>query len=184
MDVKKNKDIDSLTIYAKKTKSKEIIKNYKTFGWHLKSESENNQYEDISDLTFYREHKIKNKDELQLLQVYMEDKLNEIGKIEKYKNSKSTAFGLFFGIISLALIIFGTLFGFKIIVGASIASSIIMSCIGIIFLILTLIFVPILSKKERACFNSRHTQLENELQEIINKATFLSGGSDSEKNNN
>lgn len=180
MEVKKNSEFDTLNIYVKKSKSNEIIDSYKTFGWQLKSESENNQYEDIVDLAFEREHKIKNKDELQLLQVYMEDKLNEMGKLEKNKNPKTTAFGLFFGVTGIALIVFGALFGFKVLLGINLGLSIGMSFIGIIFLILTIIFIPKLSKKELNYFNSRHSQLMSDVKEIKQKAASLFGGDKNE----
>ena len=54
---------DSLKLYVKKNKSKEIIEHYKLFGWELAEEFENKKYEDILDLTFCRAHKIENKDE-------------------------------------------------------------------------------------------------------------------------
>lgn len=177
---KNNNEFDTLTIFVKKIKAKAIIKDYENFGWSLKYESENNQYEDIVDLTFERKHKIKNKDELQLLQVYMEDKLNELGKLEKNKNPKTTALGLFFGVVGLILLVFGSLFAFNIIINIALTPSIIMMCIGSIFLVSTFIFIPKLNKKELDQFNLRHMQLNDELKEINNKAASIIGGNNDE----
>ena len=75
--MKKEIEYDELRLYVKKTKKDEIVNHYKVFGWNLVSINENKRYEDIVDLEFKRPHKIKEKDELQLLQVYMEENVNQ-----------------------------------------------------------------------------------------------------------
>ena len=180
MNQKKYNDFDTLTLYVKKLKAVEIIESYKTFGWELVEECENKRYEDIVDLTFNRPHKIKNKDELQLLQIYMENNLNAKAKLEKNKHQKSTSFGLIFGVLGLILMlngflhIFGVLEGFKLIGGIVIAS------IGFMFLITTLIVIPKLLNKEHSYFKEKHALYEHEIDEICKKATSLLGGENNE----
>ena len=124
---------DSLKLYVKKNKSKEIIEHYKLFGWEVLEEFENKKYEDILDLTFCRPHKIKNKDELQLLQVYMEERLNEQAKIEKHKHSKTTSIGLCLGVIGVGLITLGLLACLKVIMFVSLIGGILLAVSGSIF---------------------------------------------------
>ncbi len=176
MRTKKYNDYDNLTLYVKKVKAQQIIENYKTFGWQLVSEADNKQYEDIVDLTFERPHKTENKDELQLMQVYMEDKLNAIGKLEKNKHPKTTSFGLIFGVMGLALIVFAILFNFGVLASLNTVYCIVMGSVGLLFLILTFIVIPKLYKKELNHFKTTHAVYEMELKEICKKATTLSGG--------
>jgi len=165
----KNKDYDYLTLYAKKNKVKEVVKNYEIFGWELVSEAENNKYEDILDLSFVRPHKINNKDELQLRQVYMEDRLNELGKLERHKNSKATAFGLIMGPLFLVLLI-GAIYLFvkKVTLWAGI-----LSVLSIISLTLGLVFLPKIIKNEKKKYLLKTSNLNRELDEILTKVKQL-----------
>ena len=173
-------DFDYLKIYVKKPKTERIINHYKTFGWTLKSQTENDRYEDILDLTFERPHKIKNKDELQLLQVYMEDKLNKLGMIEKNKAPKTTIFSLTFGVFGIALTIIGLLFCFNQLVGLNLALSIFIVVLGTIFTIIALIIIPQLHKKELIDFKQKSTLIESEINQVCDKATKLLGGNQNE----
>lgn len=175
MKTKTDIDFDTLTLYIKKARASKIIDNYKTFGWELVNEKENNQYEDILDITLKRPHKIENKDELQLMQVYLEDKLNSLAKLEKNKHPKSTSFGLIFGVFGTFLILLGALFGFKVLAGASLPISIFLSFIGIFFLLLTLIFIPKIYSKELKDYNQKHLMLEKDTKDICKKASELWG---------
>jgi len=176
-----NHDFDTLTIYVKKSKAVEIIENYKSFGWYLELEKENSSYEDIVDITFKRKHKIKNKDELQLMQIYMEDKLNSLGKLERNKTPKTTAFGLFFGIIGITLIIIGILFATKVFYGISLFVNIFLLVIGALFLIITISILPKLNKSEMISFEKNSSLLKTEIQDICSQASKLFGGDKDEK---
>ena len=169
------KDYDNLTIYVKRGKLDEIVSRYNLFGWTLAKELENDRYEDIVDLTFTRPHKIKDKDELQLLQVYMEEKMNKLGKAEKFKHSFSTILALCLGVLGLALMVLGglsclnliSLFG---LIGGAIAVS-----LGGLFIILTSIFIPKLVKKENVKFYHIRKELENQINEICKRTSSLTG---------
>jgi len=174
------KDFDKLSLYVKKYKAEEIIEHYKNFNWKLVSESENKKYEDIVDLTFIRKHKIENKDELQLLQVYMEERLNNVGKLEKNRNSKATAFGLGVGVFGLLLLIFGLMCCFQCFLLLNLTMSIICSCIGLILVIIFAIFLPKISKKEKSDFITNKQKIETEINEICKKALSLIGGDKNE----
>lgn len=176
MKTNKYNDFDTLTLYVKKSKSKDIISNYQKFGWVLVSQTENSRYEDIEDIMLERPHFVENKDELQLLQVYMEEKLNAIGKLERNKYPKTTSFGLIFGVFGLALLILSALFAFHVLNGSNLALNIVMASVGILFLISTAIVIPKLKNKEQKHFKVTHLNLTSEINQITKKATSLSGG--------
>lgn len=169
------KEFDTLTIYAKKDRLDSIIDHYKIFGWEIVCQNENTRYEDIVDITFSRPHKIKNKDELQLYQVYMEDKLNELAKVELNKHSKSLSVGLSIGVISLAIIILGIFGILNITNNTGLIFEIILISIGAIAVIILTILLPVLVKKEKILFKQKRKELEEQLTQIYKKAVMLSG---------
>lgn len=173
-------EFDKITIYAKKTKTEEIINHYKVFGWEVVEEVENNRYEDIVDLTFCRPHKIENKDELQLLQIYMEERLNEIAKIERNKNAKTTSFGLCFGVVSFALIVVGILAILKVLDIFGLIGGVTITVLGVILMIITTIVLPRTYKKEKIDYDAKHIQLEEEVNQILERVR--KGGQSNEKN--
>lgn len=174
-------EYDELNLYAKKDKSAEIIENYKNFNWTLENEVENDKYEDLSDLTFSRPHKIKNKDELQLLQVYMEENLNLIGKLEKYKHARSQAFGLCLGGLIIALLSLAVWYFVSFSnITYYFVSACVMCSISLICIILMIIFLPKIIKKENKRYIEIHKKLEDEVSEICSKAKNLVGGGKNE----
>ena len=168
-------EYDKLKLYVKKKKSNEIIKNYDAFQWKLIERAENVIYEDIEDLTFVRKHKIENKDELQLLQVYMEERLNEAGKLERNKYSKTTSFGLCFGIIGALLILLGTLCCINVFNFMPMAGGITCISMGVI-LIIGLVFLPKIIKREKTDYSLNIKEINEQVEEICNKAKLLVGG--------
>lgn len=179
--MKNNREFDTLTIYAKKDKAKEIVEYYKSFCWILTKESPNKLYEDLVDLTFKRPHKIENKDELQLLQVYMEENLNETARLERNKHSKTIALSLSFGVLSIMLLIFGSLFCCNIFANISLVTGIILVVIGAIICIVLSIFLPKLFKKEKLFFEQKHNEFTLQLEKIFEKTNFLVGGGDEQQ---
>ena len=127
-----------------------------------------------------RKHKIENKDELQLLQVYMEERLNNVGKLEKNRNSKATAFGLGVGVFGFLLLIFGLMCCFQCFLLLNLTISIICSCVGLILVIIFTIFLPKISKKEKSDFITNKQKIETEINEICKKALSLIGGDKNE----
>ena len=172
--MRNNNEYDYLTLYAKKIKVKEVIEHYQIFGWELVNESENYRYEDILDLSFVRPHKIKNKDELQLQQVYMEEKLNEIGKCEKHKNSKSVSFGLCIGVGVLLLLALSINMFIKMNTTSQLVFAIIFASLSVILLILELVFLPKIYKKENLYFKTKTESLNQELINLFNHVKKLS----------
>lgn len=174
--MKNNREFDTLTIYGKKEKAKEIVEYYKSFCWTLTKESPNKLYEDLVDLTFERPHKIENKDELQLLQVYMEENLNETARLERNKHSKTIALSLSFGVLSLMSLVLGILFCCNIFPNISISIGIVLVVVGVIVSTLLSIFLQKLFKKEKVIFEQKHNEITLQLEKIFEKTNFLVGG--------
>lgn len=166
---------DKLTLYVKDDREKNLIRIYKGLGYTLISSTPNKKYNNIVDLTFIRPHKIENKDKLQYLQVDLEIELNNIGKLEKNKHSKSMALGLTIGVFSLFIIFVGI----YLLLGASILISkigfLIMIIIGLLSLASELIFLPKLIKKENRDFEVKNKEANHRLEKIFDKIKTIKG---------
>ena len=169
------KNFDTITLYVKKRKVKKIIEYYKLLGWELESRKHNKHYADLSDLVFCRPHKIENKDELQLLQVYLEDKLNAEGKNEKDRHIKSKCFIVTFGVLGFLFFVFGLLMCFNIF-ALGLGFGISFCTLAFVLLVVGVTFLPKLFKKEKIVFEQKKTIISKEIQEICKKAKSLKGG--------
>ena len=167
---------DTLELYVKKDKSSDIIKSYEAFGWNVASHTENSKYEDLVDLTFERPHDIKNKDELQLMQVYLDDRLEQIGKLQKKKHAKSTSFGLTIGPFSMLLITLSLLLFIHDQSLSNILLGSLMIVVGLAFIVLEIIILPKLYKKENEEYSKRHSTLKYEISNLCTYAQTLIGG--------
>lgn len=159
---------DILNIYAKKDKADDIIKCYESFKWELIHNDKNEKYSDANALTFVRPHKIKDKDNLQYNQIEMENILNDIGKCENHKHSRSTTWGLSLSLpIAMLIILFIGLYLKNTI-------SITTTCISVIALIilaiLSSIFISKVYKAENENYTLRQKYLHERLIKICKKA--------------
>lgn len=176
MKTKNYNDFDIFKIYVKKNKSTEVIENYKSFGYELVEETPNERYEDILNLEFQRPHKIHNKDDLQLLQVYMEENVNDQAKLEKNKHSKSTIFGLCFGSLCLAFILLGAYLVLKIATVIGMIFGIISIVFGIAIGVVTIIVTIEMIKKEKIVFEKKHKEIVANTKSVCLEAEKLLGG--------
>ena len=174
--MKKNNYIDTLKILAKKNKSDEIISLYEDFGWIVESKNENRHYEDIFDISFTRQHSIKNKDELQLLQVHMEERLNAQAKLEKNKHSKLTAFSLCFGVLGIFTLVFCIIMSFNLLPHVGIISGSISMFVGLSLFLVGGLTMPKVYKIENEYFKNESKRLKVEIENISKRAQTLSGG--------
>lgn len=171
-------NFDTLNLFVKKTKKQDVIHNYTKLGWKLLKEKENSKYEDIVDLAFVRPHFLQNKDQLQLMQVYLEDNLNEIAKLERNKYSKTTGLGLFLGSVALLLFCWAL---YLIIKPQSLLLGIFLIAISIILFVLEIIILPKILKKEKLSFDTKITQLNCQIEDNCKKANILLGGKNEQK---
>lgn len=170
-------EFDYLEILVKRGRVDQVIQNYGIFGWQIEQKDDNERYEDLVDLTFSRPHKIRNKDELQLNQVFMEENLNQYAKLEKHKHSKSISLGLGPGLIGFSAIVLAVL-GFASVLPFALWLSITLAAVGGIATALVFGFLPSIVKKEKISYNNKSKLLQEELQRILHKAQKLTGGQD------
>ena len=175
------KEYDKLHIYVKEGLVSNIIEYYKLLGWQFENKKENQRYEDIVDMSFYRPHNIENKDELQLMQVYMEEKLNALGKIKKRKHTLSTTLGLSSGILGLSMIVLGLLNVFNVFWFLGFIFGLIFSIAGGVLCISNSITLPKIIKKEKEKYQIQFDKINKELEEICQKAKTLTGVKDERK---
>lgn len=158
---------DTLNIFVKKEKTATIIKCYESFNWQLVHNDENEMYSDANALIFIRPHKIKNKDYLQYNQIEMENILNDIGKCETYKHSKSTIWGLCLSLPFVLLIILSLSLYFDT------KLNLLSTCIsiGILLLlgIISTIFIAKVYKKENKIFDAKHISLHKKLNTLCSQ---------------
>lgn len=158
-------NFDKLEIYAKKNKVDMIIKCYEAFSWTLFEKEENSRYADTYNLTFIRPHKIENKDFLQYHQIEMENNLNKIGKIEKNRHSKSTIWGLIFGLLLIGFT-FLSISLFKVRTILNYIFAIASVCLAITLLLLSIFLIPKIYKKEKKIFSKQNELLQKNLKLI------------------
>lgn len=74
---------DSLYVTLRQDKAEDCLRYYRTLGWEVVSREDHRVYYNLINISLRRPHKIENKDELQLLQVYLDTSLNTIGRLER-----------------------------------------------------------------------------------------------------
>ncbi len=166
---------DYLELYVKKAKAQHLVDQYRLFGWTLEHSQKNAHYEDLVDLTFSREHNIAKKDDLQLLQVYMEERVNATAKKEHNKHALSTTLGLCLGVLGLAMIILGVLILTRILT-YELVSAIVLLFLGGASVVLNAVFIPKIVKRENSSFRAFYDKNMTEIAQINNAAKSLLGG--------
>lgn len=95
---------DTISVKSKKQAAEHIVRRYGDFGWTLTEKEEDSLYEDVTHMTFTRPHFIKNRDELQLLQVRLEIAYNNMGKLSSKSRLRTSLFSSLFALLCAALI--------------------------------------------------------------------------------
>ena len=169
-------EYDKLVLYVKKDKVESIVKHYILFGWCVESQEDNDRYEDIVDITFYRPHKIENKDELQLLQVHMEERINKLAEIDKHKNSLTTALGLCLGTFIITLMTFGFLGVANVLEKISLLWILVLFATSLVLIVIEVLFLPKIYKQEIKKHKFDHDKIEAEINEVCDRVVILTGG--------
>lgn len=159
-------NFDFLSLYVKKDKKEEILKYYRTFKWDLKEEKPNRRYADIVDLVLFRPHLMQNKDELQLLQVYMEEGLNKKAKLEHNKYFKATTLGVGLSLLGIVLIVISLIFNFNLEGLFNLFLTILFAFVGVCLIIICISILPTIIKKEKELFKQNVEMVENQLSLI------------------
>jgi len=95
-------------------------------------------------------------------------------KIKKNKYSKSTAFGLCFGVIGVLLMVLGILSCVNILT-ASLIGSISLLALGGVLIVIFSIALPRIIKKEKLYFNDKSNEIQKDLSDITKRVISLTG---------
>lgn len=105
-------EYDNLNVAVRRDKVHDLMRYYRALGWENTAVREYGSSGRLLDMSFRRPHFIAQRDQLQLLQVYLETALNTEGWLERMPRPKTFFFCLFGGLLSLALIAAGLSFVF------------------------------------------------------------------------
>lgn len=164
---------DYLFITVKKSKLERLKTHYRQLGWEDTEMHEDARYDDITHISLRRPHKIENKDELQLMQVYLEAAWNKIGKIENNPRPKTLIAGLGLGLLSAALLVVGICL---ILLGQSkilLAWGVVSAVAAIVAAVLCTVFTVILFKREGKKSAAELEAAKREIEAICLKAREL-----------
>lgn len=133
-----DKNFDYMTIFVKRDRLEEVEKRYQVFLWEIVQVREHERFGNIVVVDLKRPHQVEQKDELQFLQVQMEFLLNGRAKCENNKHSKSTCFGLAFGLLCSIAIALSILMIER-------ASNMTQIVLGSVFLVVSLVLIAVLT---------------------------------------
>lgn len=100
-------EFDYIYVTVKSGMVEKVTEGYEALGWECVKTEVHSRYFDEQNIIFRRPHVIDHKDERQLMQVYLENALNGLGKLVSKPYPKTTAFLVVIGLILLAAVIFG-----------------------------------------------------------------------------
>lgn len=164
---------DYLFATVKKQNFNELKAHYKALGWEDIEEREDESYYDVVHISLRRPHKIKHKDDLQLMQVHLESAWNTIGKYSRWHCPKAAAFGTVFGVISLALIMIGLLSALGILKFLIPVYGYMITVLGGIVAIATVVISAVICSKERKSARLKRLTAEEEIAAVCERAEQL-----------
>lgn len=167
-------DNDFITVTGKKQASEHIIKRYGDFGWKLTETKEDKLYGDILHMSFTRPHAIKNKDELQLLQVRLEIAYNNTGKLARKSSHRTLLLATLTVLIVTAFIVGGVFMilngGLLPIIFGSVACA-----LGAVMALAGGISASRILKKDKAKYARLIDREAEKIDELCNRAKALRG---------
>ena len=165
---------DRFTMLAKKNKKNELLKYYTALDFKLIKQKNHPYFEDEIYLTFEREHFVKNKYELQYIQVELESNLNEIAKLENKIKSKTTIVGITLGLASFIFQFFG-IYNLCQNPKLNLAFYIVSTLLGVCLLVCNIIVCKKIYKDDSIFFNNKINDLKQENIKIYNRLQALKG---------
>lgn len=103
-------EYDDLYVTIRRDKLDDCLRYYRALGWEVFSFEEHKVYYNLFNIVLRRPHKIEGKDELQLLQVYLETALNSIGRLERKPRPLTVTVVTVFTVLIAGLITVGLCF--------------------------------------------------------------------------
>ncbi|MBE5733521.1 MAG: hypothetical protein E7347_00545 [Clostridiales bacterium] len=166
---------DKLEIAVKTDKEKELIKDYSIFGYKVIERYPDKIYSNIAHVIFSRPHKIENKDDLQHLQIYYENYVNNLSELNKNKHSKSALFTFSALVCVLIFIAIGvTLMLTKGLIG--IVLGIIVCFISIFVAGKSFLRSKKIRKEEKKIYQAKFDEITTSIKSVLDIAKQLRGG--------
>lgn len=175
------KNFDYLSVTVKKDALSYLAPFYLALGWQIIGREEHRRYSNELNLTFRRPHRIENKDDLQLLQIYIETSVNQLGKYAVTRHPRTTVFGALSGVLCLSLTVVGLVlalaFGYPQTDSASFIWGITAASLGVILLAVFMSVTAVIYRREEGYGKERVERLKKEITEAITAAgPLLNGG--------
>lgn len=142
-------------------------------GWVCADERDDKIYPGTKHIVLRRPHAIGHKDELQLLQIYLESAWNTIGKAEACACPKTLAFGLIFGFISLAAMVFGLLGGLRVLKFISFVWGYVLFGAGVFCAVANAVICVLCRKREINKTLENTAQAVREIEAVYSSAAAL-----------
>lgn len=161
---------DYLNVTVRRDKARELVLYYRTFGWEKTAVAIHGVTENLLDMSFRRPHKIENKDELQLLQVYLETALNTVGRLERIPRPRTLAFNLALSLLNAALIVAGLCLALVYDATSCIVTGWILVGLGCAFIVLVVYWTSKLYHIEGLAVRARLKAANTEIEKICAEA--------------
>ena len=177
-----HKDIanwDYLDIFVKNNNFEEVKSSYQDFGWIYVKHQQDSMYDNVQVVHFKRSHTIKNKDELQFLQVGLDNTLIKKGYLEKTKHNPSIICGITLGLLCALLLLTPVILNFNYAIFNF--WTILCGSVGFLLTGFTIWFILHLTKKEKLYFAKKQDELNQKICAYREQAKNLCGGQISEE---
>lgn len=167
------RNYDRLFVAVKLNKSEELGRCYRALGWECVERRDDKIYRGRVHLTYRRPHRIENKDELQLLQVYLESALNDEGRLNGKSMPLTAAVGIITGLFTLAFLVTGLCLMYILGTPVTYAAGIIFLACGVAMFLLSLTVTLKVFFKEREKRRSKLLQARAEIAAVLKEAALL-----------
>ncbi len=169
---------DYISLTAKVKTADEVVDAYNDFGWEEIDRFADKRYIDVLHLSFRRSRNVKNKDEMQYLQVCYERLINKRTEYEYKRHDRSNIVLSLLMVLCIGLAFVGAVAVYN---ARSYFTLVWAWCaIGIGFLGITpsLFLVKKMRKKEKLKFKERKQEIDEQIEKTLAKAIKIAGEAD------
>lgn len=185
VDVKENetrnyREYDYISLILRRDVADTVISAYGAFLWKEVSRARDKQDGSALHVTLKRKHFIKNKDRLQLLQVYFESLLNDRSLSEDKKYFKSQILTYTSVAVCAGAVAIGGVTAYYIRTAIAVIGGCLFASTGIAAMAAVIPLILRMRKKERAAYDEKFKKTGEGIEEILAEAKALTEGEDEE----
>ncbi len=169
---------DTLSLSLKTDALEKMLSFYSSFGWKEYERKEDSRYFDIVHIKLFREHNIKNKDKLQLLQIRMEAAVNKFAIARRDRHSHSVIFTLASLILAVLVATLAVVLSLKI---KTVPVIVACAFFGASALAAPIALIPVIKRmwrRENENFMRAYREMGASISRIISATENLGGDSD------